>query len=184
MLSYSWDMNSDAFTPLSVEDQVQRAWDQMIDIYSDSANSQHPLPSDVDSYLDWAMSNNQYQAVVWTDVDGFAGGYRMAGLGLNQKIDAIGTIGGQAELWASCQTSLNRDTGQLTGLFPAGEAIAWLGLSGWIEGAIQTGLVATIGVVNYLNQLPAGANIPSHNLNGKSFSLPLLPGDTQFPPTN
>jgi hypothetical protein len=83
----------------------------------------------------------------------------------------------------ACQTSINTDTGKYTGLFPAGEAVAWLGLSGWIEGAIHTGLASTIGVVKYLNQLPVGASIPNHNLNGKSFSLPLLPGDVQFPPT-
>lgn len=181
MLSYSWDMNSDAFAPLDAEQQVLTAWEQMKEIYSDPSNP-NPLPSDVDDYLNWALDNDQYQAIVWTNEKGYSGGYRMAGLGLNQDIEAIGSSGGQTALWDACQTSLNADSGAYTGLFPAGEAIAWLGLSGWIEGAIHTGLASTMGVVNYLNQLDSGIVPPNNSINATSFCLPLLPGDVSFPP--
>jgi hypothetical protein len=105
----------------------------------------------------------------------------MADVGRNDQTGPGGPrVAEQTALWNACRTSRNADTGQLTGFFPAGEAIAWLGLSGWIEGAIQTALTATIGVVSYLNEVDP-SRLPARNdINGKSFSVPMLPGTIQF----
>lgn len=182
MLSYTWDYNSDSFAPMSTTDQVRSAWDQMKEIYADPANVRYPLPDDADAYMEWALSNNQAKAIVWSIEDGFAGGYRMADVGRNDRDNAAGQGNAGSEqyaLWMACQTSRNADTGRLTGFFPAGEAISWLGLSGWVEGAIQTALAATIGVVRYLNGVEDP--LPERNdINGKSFSVPMLPGDRRF----
>jgi lysine 2-monooxygenase len=176
MLGYNWDYNSDSVAALDEEDCIRSAWDQMKEIYG--ANGANTLPSDVDSYLDWALTNNSYATIVWSNIDGVGGGYRMADVALNQ-IDP--NTGGQTALWQACQTSYNADSKTYTGLFPAGEAVAWLGLSGWIEGAIETGLAATIGVVQYLNKHYTG-KAPSNAINGNSFCLPMLPGPAQYTP--
>ena len=83
----------------------------------------------------------------------------------------------------------------------AGEAVAWLGLSGWIEGSLQTGLASAIGVAHYFDALPAAdqqscidANeVSKKKRKGKGkgkgrgkalpgyLELPMLPGDTPLP---
>jgi len=148
MIGYTWDYNSDALSPPSAEQQVRVAWDQFEQICAGTS----ALPGDIDEYRDWAITNRHYQAVVWSTVDGFVGRYRMSSPGLNQRVRGADLAGGQTELWAACESSCNPDTGLYTGLFPAGEAVAWLGLSGWMEGAIQTALASTIGIVKYLNK--------------------------------
>jgi hypothetical protein len=187
MLSYAWDMNSDAFAALGDEDRIRTAWDQMKKIYQDSANTNNTLPNDVDSYLDWALDSKQYATIVWGNEDGFSGGYRMADPGENlmdSELYTLGKAGGQASLYLAGLTSYNwdADVQRYTGFFPAGESVAWLGLSGWIEGAIQSALGAVIGTVIYINKLGSKAPSPWTG-SGKSFCLPMLPGSTQYSPT-
>lgn len=110
-------------------------------------------------------------------MDGFAGGYRMADPGRNAESPSGQ---GQQDLWDACTSSMNKDTQEYTGFFPAGEAIAWLGLSGWIEGAIRTGIGATVGTVAYLNA-NSGKTFPDKlTVNGKSFCCSMLPGDEGY----
>lgn len=183
MLSYAWDTNADTFTALSDEEKVRAAWAQMLEIYQHEHNTSHPLPDNVDDYLEWAIANNQYTAISWVEVDGANGAFRMPDVDINMEPKGTTRVGGQQALWDACETSFNHDTGEMTGLFIGGEAVAWLGLSGWIEGALQTGLAATIGAVNYINtkyptpgQEGPDITIPSTVELG-SFTLPVLPGE-------
>ena len=69
----------------------------------------------------------------------------------------------------------------------AGEAVAWLGLSGWVEGALHTGINSALGVgawlsfhgdrfSNWENMVkPAG-------IVGTSFTPPSDPGTISFNP--
>ena len=184
LLSYTWDFNSDSFAPQNNEEQVRTAWEQMKIIYGNSENTR-PLPSDIDSYLEWSLDHDQTQSIVWSTTDGYAGGYRMANVGQNNREDAARLWDNGSEqyaLWRACQTSYNPDSQKLTGFFPAGEAIAWLGLSGWVEGSFQTALASVTGVVNYLNKMEDDGKVfPVNNMvNGKSFSLPMLPGNKKL----
>jgi hypothetical protein len=176
MLSYTWDMNSDSFAALSEEQLVRTAWAQMKEIYSDPGNSQK-LPDDVDEYLEWAIKNKQYRALTWTSVDGVNGGYRMSSPGLNQSLDRS-LMPPQQALWEACTSSYNEDTNSNTGLFLAGEAIAWLALSGWIEGSIHTGLASAIGTIDYLNEIVQeriDTAFPDAKYHSYGFELPEHP---------
>ena len=126
------------------------------------------LPDDVDQYLSWAMKNDQARSLVWTKVDGFAGGWRMAQPGRNVSYGSSAT-GSAISEWQAVHTQ---------GI--TGEATAWEGLSGWSEGAIQTALQAVSGILlacSIYNPLSLTNVAPS---GGTSFSLPNLPGTTMY----
>ena len=177
MLSYAWDYNADAWAGLGDNAAVLEAWNQMKEIYAGK------LPDDVDEYLAWAIKNDQARSLVWTKVDGFAGGWRMAQPGRNVSYGSIAS-GSTTSEWQAIHTQgitgVNEDTGKYTGLHIAGEATAWEGLSGWSEGAIQTALQAVSGILlacNVYNPLSLTKVAPT---GGTSFSLPNLPGETMY----
>jgi len=72
-------------------------------------------------------------------------------------------------------TSYNYETSNYTGLFFAGEASASPGLSGWVEGSIQTALQSVGGILKYLND--ASPTIHEPSTQGVSFALHAHPGD-------
>jgi lysine 2-monooxygenase len=77
-------------------------------------------------------------SICWEDVYGYSGGYRMANPGQAQQV---------ANLQAQ---SLGLHPEWNNGLYLAGEAMSWYGLSGWIDGAIKTGFGAAVSAVRRL----------------------------------
>ena len=73
-------------------------------------------------------------------------------------------------------TSYNPEVSEYTGLFIAGEATASPGLSGWVEGSLQTGLQAVAGIVKYLNEDNPTALMTPTPSTGISFALQAHPG--------
>lgn len=181
LLSYTWDYNTDAFNPLSPEEQVRTAWAQVKTIYADGGVTLD------DNYVSWALSNKQYQVINWTNVDGFAGGYRMSDPGENLQDQPSGSTtreSNQGAMWWSCATGYNYDTYHFTGFMLAGEAVAWLGLSGWVEGAMETGLAAACATVYMINNFSQYAPSAQVGPTSCSFCLPMLPGEVQYAPAD
>ena len=177
MLNYGWDYNAQSWTADDMESAVWESWSQVKDIYRETC-------PDIDSYdanITWALANDQAAMIVWEKIDGFDGAWRMAqpGRGTNYGNDDAGQPPHFSE-FETAQTfgmsSFNPETDAYTGLFIAGEATASPGLSGWVEGSIQTGLQAVGGIVKYLNH-PATATQPMQKLPaGVSFALHSHPG--------
>ncbi len=166
---------------------MREAWDQMKEVYSFSF--------DPDPYLEWAIANKQYAVVSWEKIDGFNGAWRMAQPGRGTSVGAQGASSYEnySEFKAAQSygmTGYNPDTGDYTGLFIAGEATASPGLSGWVEGSLQTGLQAVAGIVRYLN-MPGSNNgyrarraeigaFPASTANVASFALHAHPGESPY----
>lgn len=182
MLNYGWDYNAQSWSAYDEETAVREAWDQMKEIYNFSF--------DPDPYLEWAIANKQYAVVVWEKIDGFNGAWRMAQPGRGTSIGPNEPAYQHYSEFKAAQsygmTSYNPETEEYTGLFIAGEATASPGLSGWVEGSLQTGLQAVAGIVRYLNM--SGNNngyqaaqtnadeLPTATANVASFALHAHPG--------
>jgi len=81
-------------------------------------------------------------SICWEDQYGYSGGWRMANPGQAQDVSAM---------HAQC---LGRPPKWNNGLYLAGEDLSWYGLSGWIDGAIKTGLQAAITATRRMLSLP------------------------------
>ena len=79
-------------------------------------------------------------SICWSDQLGYNAGWRMANPGQAQ---------GVATLHKQC---LAADPVYDNGLYLAGEALSWYGLSGWIDGAIKTGLQAAVSAARRLSR--------------------------------
>lgn len=175
MLNYGWDYNAQSWTADDIESAARKAWKQMSDIYG--------FNDMIDPYLEWALDNNQVALIVWEKIDGFNAAWRMAqpGRGINYG-DTDGEFVDQLSEFRTTQvfgmTSYNHEIKEYTGLFIAGEASASPGLSGWIEGSIQTGLQSVAGVVKFLNEAKPRDLRPIPPW-GASFALHAHPG--KFP---
>ncbi|ADE40008.1 FAD-dependent oxidoreductase [Candidatus Puniceispirillum marinum] len=175
MLNYGWDYNAQSWTASDTDTAVRKAWNQMKSIYG--------FGTQYDNYLNWAIENEQTAFVVWEKIDGFNAAWRMAQPG---RGTAYGDLKGKtyarlSELQTAQifgMTSYNPETSQYTGLFIAGEATASPGLSGWIEGSLQTGLQAVAGIVKYLNEANPSVLAPKKPVTGKNFALQAHPGIT------
>lgn len=175
LLNYGWDYNAQSWTAADPVDAVKNAWLQMAEIYGFSA-------SDYGLYLNWALTNNQYAVIVWEKVDGFNAAWRMAqpGRGSEYGDPAGNPIERLSELQTVQtfgMTGFNPETGKYTGLFLAGEATASPGLSGWVEGSIQTALQAVAGIVRYLNIDSPQPVTPVVDYTDVSFALNAIPGE-------
>ncbi len=174
MLNYGWDYNAQSWTADDLETATRTAWRQMTDVYG--------FGNEYDQYLEWALANNQAAYIVWEKVDGFNAAWRMAqpgrgtdygdvnsGVALYSEFRATQTFG---------MTSYNPETSAYTGLFIAGEAAASPGLSGWVEGSIQTALQSVGGILKYIHDDSPTQHHPSTR--GVSFALQAHPGDTPY----
>jgi hypothetical protein len=81
----------------------------------------------------------EYCVWSWEEACGYHGAFRMA------------YPGQEAKHWALFNQG--KKVSESNGVYLAGEAIAWLGLSGWIEGVLQTGLDSFLCVVDRINNL-------------------------------
>ena len=174
MLNYGWDYNAQSWSADDAKTAVHKAWRQMTDIYG--------FGTTYDKYLMWALENEQYAFIVWERVDGFNAAWRMAQPGRGTTYGEPGPD--KRKRFSEFQTmqtfgmtSYNGKTGEYTGLFIAGEASASPGLSGWVEGSIQTGLQAVAGIVRYLNRDEAPKRLTPVTPAGTSFALHAHPGD-------
>ncbi|MEG9863061.1 MAG: FAD-dependent oxidoreductase [Parvularculales bacterium] len=174
MLNYGWDYNAQSWTADNDVDAVRKAWRQMDDIYE--------FEGMYDQYLEWAIEHKQYSVIVWEKIDGFNAAWRMAQPGRatiygDPNADKRDQFSEFQSMQTFGMTSYNFNTDKYTGLFIAGEASASPGLSGWVEGSIQTGLQSVAGIVKYLNSkapTPLHPNMPE----GSSFALHAHPGRT------
>ncbi len=172
MLNYGWDYNGQSWTAADKATATRQAWRQMTDIYG--------FGTKYDDYLEWALANNQSSFIVWEKVDGFNAAWRMAQPG---RATAYGNPWGRdyarySELQTAQtfgMTSYNPEIAKYTGLFIAGEATASPGLSGWVEGSIQTGLQAVAGIIKYLNE-DSPTPLLTNTSSNVSFALQALPG--------
>ena len=181
MISYSWDFDSDAFTPLSLDDQAWAAWDQLKRIYADNDRK---LVID-DNCLGAALARNDVATIVWSREDDFAGAFRMADPGRNLHNMSGGNTFSEWDGLNQAIIGRKTDGSSTGGLFVIGEAVAELGLSGWIEGAIQTALMSTDGFLQWLNtESPTFPTSNPISQNSNKFSLPYLPGNIQYIPSS
>ena len=169
MLNYGWDYNAQSWTADDVNSATRKAWRQMTDIYG--------FGSTYDQYLEWALANNQAVYIVWEKVDGFNGAWRMAQPGRGTSYGPLNRedYSEFRTMQTYGMTSYNYETSNYTGLFFAGEASASPGLSGWVEGSIQTALQSVGGILKYLND--ASPTIHEPSTQGVSFALHAHPGD-------
>lgn len=166
MMSYTWGDWAHKMGSLSGVDQVQSAIRMLKEIYSMEWRDEW------DSLFNQAIQRQDFRAINWSHERGFAGGYRMADL--NRYKD-------QLNMWFSGLYVEHPDSQ----VFLAGEATAWLGLSGWVEGALHTGINATIGVGSWFNAVaPTFSNwnkvVNPDLIEGASFAPIVAPGDMVF----
>ena len=172
MMSYTWGDWAHKMGSLSAEEQFDSALRMLRRIYpgGDWKNW--------DAKFSEARSKKRFRAINWTHERGFAGGYRMADLNrsLEQKYMAVAGI-----------FPKDKDAALLL----AGEAIAWLGLSGWVEGALHTGINAAQSTMLWFRAEAAKFNNwgnvvdPAKLFSKNSFAIPADPGDKPFvPPTS
>ena len=166
MMSYTWGDWAHKMGSLSGADQVHSAIRMLKEIYAaEWRDSWDNLFAD-------AITNNNYQTINWSHVRGFAGGYRMADL--NRYPD-------QGAMWGAGFSANNPNAA----VFLAGEATAWLGLSGWVEGALHTGINSTMGVGSWFDEYASGFGdwdkvVDPTSIVGTRFAPPTAPGDKTF----
>jgi tryptophan 2-monooxygenase len=174
LLNYGWDYNAQSWTASDEEDAVRNAWRMMTDIYG--------FGTQYDNYLEWALKNKQAAVIVWEKIDGFNAGFRMAQPGRateygdnQQGTKVYATYSELQSMQVFGMSSYNPEISAYTGLFIAGEASASPGLSGWVEGSIQTALQSVAGIIKYLNVAKPERHSPSIS-GGTSFALQAHPG--------
>lgn len=127
-LSYSWADSAIKFNALNDEQRVQICLDAIEKMDCYGPDMRKKLEEEI----------LEIASICWEDQYGYSGGYRMA-------------YPGQAEQVASMhKQSLGIPRQWNNGLYLAGEALSWYGLSGWIDGAIKTGLTSALSVVRHL----------------------------------
>jgi len=127
ILSYSWSDSATKFDALDPEQRVALCFQCIEEIYGQEV-SKMMREQTIEHYV-WS----------WEEAYGYHGGFRMA------------YPGQEAKHWALFNQG--KRVSQSNGVYLAGEAIAWLGLSGWIEGALQTGLDTFLSVTDRINNL-------------------------------
>lgn len=182
LINYGWDYNAQSWTALDNDTAVRYAWQQMKEIYG--------FDDSIDSHLNWALSHQQTAVIVWEKVDGFNAAWRMAQPGAelaygddSNDADPLALLSEFQTAQVFGMTSYNHEVDGYTGLFLAGEATASPGLSGWLEGSIQTGLQAVSGIVKFLNEELPTKLTPTIS-SGSSFALSAHPGFQQLPPAS
>jgi monoamine oxidase len=128
-LSYSWANSSIKFNALDDEQRVRLCLDAIENMACYGPEMRRRVEEEMLEIL----------SICWEDQYGYSGGYRMAYPGQAQQV---------SDLHAQ---SLGYPRQWNNGLYLAGEALSWYGLSGWIDGAIKTGLTAALSVVRHLS---------------------------------
>jgi monoamine oxidase len=136
-LSYSWADSSIRYNALDDEQRVRLGLDaiERMAIYGPKLRRKIE------------KERKEILSICWEDQYGYSGGWRMANPGQAQDVSAMhAQCLGQPPEWNN-------------GLYLAGEALSWYGLSGWIDGAIKTGLQAAItATVRMQSQPPAASS--------------------------
>jgi monoamine oxidase len=125
ILSYSWADSSIRFNALNDQQRVELCLNTIANIAFYGPEMRDKLKSEmIDSV-----------SLCWEDQYGYSGGYRMANPGQAQEVLAMYKQSlGQPKEWDN-------------GLYLAGEALSWYGLSGWVDGAIKTGMQAAMTTI-------------------------------------
>jgi tryptophan 2-monooxygenase len=133
LLSYSWASSAIRYNALDEEERIQVCLNAIENMAIYGKPMREKLEAErIDS-----------RSICWEDEYGYSGGYRMANPGQAQQVSAMHAQSlGQPSQWNN-------------GLYLAGEALSWYGLSGWIDGAIKTGLQAAISAILRAWELPA-----------------------------
>jgi tryptophan 2-monooxygenase len=129
-LSYSWGSYALRYDALDTEQRVNVDLEaiERMEIYGPAMRKK------IESEIVETVS------IAWSDQLGYNAGWRMANPGQAQ---------GVAELH---KQSLGADPAWDNGLYLAGEALSWYGLSGWIDGAIKTGMQAALSAARRLSR--------------------------------
>ena len=127
ILSYSWSDSATKFDALGPEQRLALCFECIEEIYGPEVLAM--MISQTIEHFVWS----------WEEAYGYHGAFRMA------------YPGQEAKHWALFNQG--KKVSESNGVYLAGEAIAWLGLSGWIEGALQTGLDAFLSVTDRVNNL-------------------------------
>ena len=166
MLSYTWGDWAHKMGSLSEVEQVKSTIRMLKEIYAAEWRDEW------DTLFHNAIQAGNYKTINWSHEQGFAGGYRMADL--NRYPD-------QFAMWQAGFISNDSDAA----VFLAGEATAWLGLSGWIEGALHTGINTLAGIGGWFNlHAPNFQNwgnvVDPDKIGGYKFAPIVAPGDKKF----
>ena len=136
LMSYSWSGQAIKFDALTDEEKKKICLNAFEEIYGAEVR-------DIFEKISLSM-----HSICWDRMDGFHGAFRMTNPGQYQE---------QQDLFQQGlgQSRVNN------GLYLAGEALAWYGLSGWIEGALHSGINAALATIQRLNKGVANKSNPS-----------------------
>lgn len=136
-LSYSWADSSIRYNALDDEQRVRVGLNAIEKMAIYGPELRRKIEKETTEIL----------SICWEDQYGYSGGWRMANPGQAQDVSAMhAQCLGQPSKWNN-------------GLYLAGEALSWYGLSGWIDGAIKTGLQAAVTATRrMLSQPPAASS--------------------------
>ncbi len=124
-LSYCWEDSAVKFSALTPEQRVELCLDVLEEIYGQKVRQM--LSEQIIETFAWS----------WEKSHGYYGAYRMS------------YPGQYSHQWILYNQMKGKPLNN--GVYLAGEALSWLGLSGWIEGALQTGLSASLSVIDRIN---------------------------------
>ena len=129
-LSYSWGSYALRYDALSTEERIRVDLEAIERMKIYGPEMRRKIENEIVETV----------SISWTHENGYNAGWRMANPGQAQQ---VATLHKQA---------LAADPKWDNGLYLAGEALSWYGLSGWIDGAIKTGLQAAVSAVRRLSR--------------------------------
>lgn len=132
LLSYCWAKNASKFIALSLPEKISLCMKEFQEIFPKAAYKKF-----VDALLPGWENGNGVTEVNWNSVKYVNGGFRMATPGQHSENELLYQQG-------SGNSELNN------GLYLAGESLSWYGLSGWVDGAMQSGINAAQAVMDRL----------------------------------
>lgn len=129
LLSYCWAKHASKFIALSLPEKVALCMKEFKEIFPEGAYEKFTA-----SLLPGWESGNGITEVNWNSIKYVNGAFRMATPGQYSENELLYQQG-------RGNSNLNN------GLYLAGESLAWYGLSGWVDGAMQSGINAAQAVI-------------------------------------
>jgi tryptophan 2-monooxygenase len=132
-LSYAWASSSIRFNALPEERRKEVCLEAIAKMKFYGPSMRRKLEEEI----------VETASICWEQKYGFNGGWRMANPGQADQVRVLH------------EQCLGLSAERNNGLYLAGEAMSWYGLSGWIDGALKTGAQAALSSVRRLNSLGA-----------------------------
>ncbi len=131
LVNYNWNKDASKFGALTLPQKITLCEREFKAVFPEGA-----YQAFTDSLLDGWEEGAGVKSINWNNTPYMNGAFRMADPGQYKQHTSMYNQG------------IGDGTEPNNGVYLAGESLAWFGLSGWIEGALFTGINAAQAVVN------------------------------------